>query len=477
MAFDASPSWSGFNYQGKVALYYTLKLINAKPLGADLSNYSLMLESTEDFEILCDGVPISFHQVKAYNSSTYSDYSDALLGITVELYKQPGVTGRIHTWKLINAKPDSLDLAASIRDDINTILTEYKNKQPKDGTTVLEKAASDEKNIPKPAAILRAAFKDNTADQLYLILESILNGRNDAISRLDSYQYDDGNKFCGLDDVNIKIKSEIYNALTFRGAVVTDDHIEKSFHYFLGMIDRYIISRHKAKQQLSKIPITFNEIVESLAVDREDIGKEYLAYKFKEFFAHLIDEYMGDQEDYADPGQGEHCNLKIARNLLLGLSATDLWEHYRSFSPQIYLQHANNTENAIATELPGIRYVLIKTLHTINIKRATHDPARYRFTYRTTTPPYQHYLPTTITNTARASQIQKQITTNPNMNEILFEVENIIYSGSDSYQFSPTSMVHTEPPAAEDSDHRPKRDEILKFITLVPIATAKDALA
>lgn len=97
MAFDASPSWSGFNYQGKVALYYALRLINAEPVDADLSVYSLMLESTEDFEIRCNGDPISFHQVKAYNSSTYSNYSDALLGITLELYKQPGVAGRIHT--------------------------------------------------------------------------------------------------------------------------------------------------------------------------------------------------------------------------------------------------------------------------------------------------------------------------------------------------------------------------------------------
>lgn len=28
MTFDASPPWSGFNYQGKVALYAALKLIS-----------------------------------------------------------------------------------------------------------------------------------------------------------------------------------------------------------------------------------------------------------------------------------------------------------------------------------------------------------------------------------------------------------------------------------------------------------------
>ncbi|WFN57301.1 hypothetical protein [Dickeya lacustris] len=44
MAFDASPSWSGFNYQGKVAIYHTLTLINQQPVDTDFSNWSLMLE-------------------------------------------------------------------------------------------------------------------------------------------------------------------------------------------------------------------------------------------------------------------------------------------------------------------------------------------------------------------------------------------------------------------------------------------------
>jgi hypothetical protein len=477
MAFDASPSWSGFNYQGKVALYYALRLINAAPVDSDLSNYSLMLESTEDFEIRRDGDPVSFHQVKAYNSSTYSDYSDALFGITLELYKQPGVTGRIHTWKLIHSKPDFQDLTTSIRDDLSTILAQYQNKKPKDGSTVLEKAVSDEKNIPKPAAILRAAFKGKTADQLYALLDSILNGQNDALARLDSYQYEDGNRFCSLDDINTKIKSEISIALTDRAAIVTPEHLEKTFHCFLGMIDRYIIHRHKTKQQGTKTPITFEEIVRALEVDHEDIGDEYLACKFKEKFAHLIDEYMGDQDDYKDLGQGEYCNLKEARKLLLGLNAMDLWGHYRSFSPQIYLQHTNNTENAFSTNLEGIRYVLIKILHAINFERTSHNATKYKFTYRTTTLPHQHYLPTTITNTARISQIERKITANPSMSEILFEVENLIYDGLEPHSFSPTLMVHTEAPKAEGADLRSKRDEVLKLITLVPIATAKDALA
>ena len=126
MAFDASPSWSGFNYQGKVAIYYTLKLINMESVDQDLSNYSLMLEATEDFEIRKDGNPISFHQVKAYNSSSYSEYSEALLGITLELSKHKSAYGKIHTWKVINSKPKCKDLTESIKSDLSSRFDEYK---------------------------------------------------------------------------------------------------------------------------------------------------------------------------------------------------------------------------------------------------------------------------------------------------------------------------------------------------------------
>lgn len=476
MAFDASPSWSGFNYQGKVALYHALYLINEKLIDSDFPNYTLMLESTEDFEIVHSGTPVSFHQVKAYDSSSFSKYSDALLEITLELYKNKGVEGKIHTWKEINSKPGFKSITESIKDEIKSIVEQYEGMATKDGSTLLEKASSENNNIPKTAAILRAAFPKNTADQLCTLLKSIHNGESDALSRLAAYTYDDGKNHCELDDINTKIKNEILKALTKRKITVTSDSLEKAFYYFLGMIDKYVTYRHQTKQSPQKQPITFKQIVESISIDHADIGEEYLAYQFQDIFFKLIDEYFNDDEDYSEPNQGTHCNLKLAKNLLLGLSAKELWALYRSFSPQVYLEQETNIKNAINIDTNGIRYVLIKILHTIDINRAVHDKAKHKFTYRTLTVPHQHYLPTTITNSAKSSQIQKQILANPDMTEILFEIENIIYGGLATHRFSPTSIKHTEAPDAMASDNRPKRDEVLKTITLVPISTAHKAL-
>lgn len=71
---SAISTWSGFVYQGKVALYQTLKILNDV---AAAHNYSLQLDSLEDFAILHDKVIKSVHQVKAVKSTYYSKYKPA----------------------------------------------------------------------------------------------------------------------------------------------------------------------------------------------------------------------------------------------------------------------------------------------------------------------------------------------------------------------------------------------------------------
>lgn len=76
---DAIPTWSGFNYQGKMMLLYVLELINQIGKDKDIDTYSVELEKTEDFCIICDLEYKSFHQVKAYLSKNkWNSYSEAM---------------------------------------------------------------------------------------------------------------------------------------------------------------------------------------------------------------------------------------------------------------------------------------------------------------------------------------------------------------------------------------------------------------
>jgi len=476
MAFDASPSWSGFNYQGKVSLYHALKLINMKPAGDDLSNLSLMLENTEDFEIIEDRNAKTFHQVKAYNSSSYSKYDDALLELTLELYKNRDVEGFIHTWKKITFKRGCEDLKSSIKDDINNLIEEY-DSTPKTGDSIIEKAASQKDKIPKNAKILRLALPEKKPDEIRDILNSIYNETNNALLRLKIYTYDDGNSFCDLDEINEKKKKEIEFLLRKCGLEVTAHQTNRTFHFFLGMIDSYIIGRHKQKQEDEKIAISFNQIHALLIEDKEKISKNYLAFCFKEKFSRKIDEYMSDEDDYELPIEGTTCNLSIVRDFILSLSPLDLWSYYRNFSPDTYLEHASNLDNAFGVDEKGIRHVLIKIFHSINHAKSSIDHNNYRFTYRFSALPDDNYLPSVITTHLPPEKIAKNIIKNRGVNELHYEIGNIIYQGSSVYEFTTFNTTRNDVPKQDGAESRTKRDEPLKMIRLIPIMNAKDILS
>jgi hypothetical protein len=476
MAFDASPSWSGFNYQGKVALYHALTLINAKPIDHDFSTTHLMLEANEDFEIIIADSPISFHQVKAYNSNTFSEYSDALFGLTIELYKHEGVAGYIHSWKTINDRPNCEGLLESVKNDFDTVLKEYRDAEPKTGASIIEKAASGGGKLTKKSSILRAALPDHDAEQLAAIIEAIVQQESDALDRLECYPYDDGNTYCDLGDINTKIKHQLSIALNARRIMITEEQLEKALNYFFGIIDGYIIQRHKAKTTTTPDPITFMEIIAALNFDHEDVSTLYVACRFKERFSYLIDEYLGDDFDYPQPVPVVPCNLKAAQKTLLLLSPSELWEHYRYFSPQLLLESANNLDNAFSVSDEGIRHCLLKILHSIDFSRISQDSERYRLSYKCASSPPQSYLPTTITTVGRVSHTVRQLNSNPCLSELLFEVRNLIYCGNEVHPFTPDFEKSTRAPRSTEGETRMKRDDTLPEITLLPLQNAKDAL-
>ncbi|HIF9206313.1 TPA: ABC-three component system protein, partial [Photobacterium damselae] len=75
----AISTWSGFVYQGKIALYYCLKLIADDYSGN--RGLKLQLESQDDFAVYNGQTCISMHQVKAYKSQNFSSYQ---IGFTAQ---------------------------------------------------------------------------------------------------------------------------------------------------------------------------------------------------------------------------------------------------------------------------------------------------------------------------------------------------------------------------------------------------------
>lgn len=71
MGNDAIPSWSGFNYQGKMAILCALQEINKNN---NVDEYSIELERQEDFAILNNDTTIALYQVKAVLSQKKHRY-------------------------------------------------------------------------------------------------------------------------------------------------------------------------------------------------------------------------------------------------------------------------------------------------------------------------------------------------------------------------------------------------------------------
>lgn len=77
---SAISSWGGFVYQGKVALYHSIKLLCEKKFqDTTITEFELQLDSTDDFAIYVSGCAISIHQVKAKISPYRSAFADALI--------------------------------------------------------------------------------------------------------------------------------------------------------------------------------------------------------------------------------------------------------------------------------------------------------------------------------------------------------------------------------------------------------------
>ena len=88
---DAVPTWSGFLYQGQIAVYLAVKKIgelDAADKKEDVSCYSIEMEKCEDIAVVYeeDGNKQyqSIHQVKNYEKKGIGEYRNPLIQLMLE---------------------------------------------------------------------------------------------------------------------------------------------------------------------------------------------------------------------------------------------------------------------------------------------------------------------------------------------------------------------------------------------------------
>lgn len=475
MIHDATPSWSGYNYQGKLALHYVLCYIREK-LSADPTytflGDSVLLENNEDFELFVAGELVSFHQVKAYENQSFSSYNEALFGLALNLYNQPGPLGYIHTWKIINL-PAGKSLQQAIADFISELIKEH-DVTPASST--IFKAVNVTKDRDKTARIIKQAFYNLTAEQVYDALQTIVVDPLLVLARIQSYMYN-GRACCSIDDINDLIKSKIQEILVLRGGVNTTKQIDSGFHHLLEMVDVYVTERHLQKQASDSLYIELFDIVTILDADYEDVSSKYLIVKFKERFFHLFDEFMNNPDYYSSPQDldGFVCNLSKIRYTLLNACPEKLFSYYKNFSPSVKFDLLTNIEQAFAVNENGVTDVLLRIFNGIDCASCENDEGNNKLVYRSLTNPEDYYLPTTI-NDQSPTNIAKKLRANTRIVEDLYEINHMIYGGLHRISLTEQTTTHTTaPPSANVVEEEP-RDDYFSNLQLIPIQHAMDEL-
>lgn len=475
MIHDATPSWSGYNYQGKLALHYVLchiceklKLDPAYTFDGD----SIVLENNEDFELFVQGELVSFHQVKAYDKKSFSLYSDALFGLALNLYGQPGPLGYIHTWKTINL-PRGKSLQQAIEDFISELIVEHESTP---GLSTIFKAVNVTKDRNKTAKILKQAFDDLTVAQVYEALQEIVRPPSLILARIQSYLYD-GVACCSIDDINGLVKLKIKEVLDIRGGINTAKQIDSGFHHLLEMVDVYVTDRHLQKKADDLLHIDVSDILAFLDADYEDVSDKYLAVKFKERFFCLFDEFMNNPDYYSMPeelGEGV-CNLSQIRNALLNASPEKIFSYYKNFSPSVKFDSLTNIEQALAVNENGVTDVLLRIFNAINCMSCENDEGSNKLVYRSLANPENYYLPTTI-NERSPTNIAKRLRANTRIVEDLYEVNHMIYDGLERMSLNEQVTTHTTAPLLANVVAVEPRDDYFNNLRLIPIQQAMDEL-
>lgn len=263
---DASPSWNGYNHQGKVGLLVVLDMIKKQNISYEtIKEYELELEWLEDFSIKRNSKYISIHQVKTYNSSAPSDFKEAIWILLAKLLEIDTIENAyLHTVKKMSASH-----------------AQIKSKLPK----YTMKKSSDGKNIP---------FKSKK-----IVDES---GRYEELfSKFGLYNYsNEGNVedayFCEMSNIEKVIKNKIQE---LSEQSLTSTHLSRVYYNLLGLIDNSIKEQHIIiqKKEEKKVKVPFEKIFKILNKNHESISEEYAIYKMRSEFEIASVEYINNYKN------------------------------------------------------------------------------------------------------------------------------------------------------------------------------------
>lgn len=309
---DATPTWSGFIYQGEIAIYLAIKKIcelkKSIPMSVIGAEYELEVEYCEDIAIVHEKNSnkeyISIHQVKNQKDTAISKYKSPLIQLMLEkgLHNRDGLGNTeayLHVSKSVSKGDTYKDKLSTWKESI----VKYYN-QLKD---ILEKYQKmEEENVQQsllkligtdPIKLKRSKYgnyyenlhnqcaeKTDQSQNIIITLREMIEflEKKLAINYIDDnvliYKYEDGEEYCDGVDIYKKIIEKIKEYRKYK--LGEQKYGDRGYEYIadklLHCMRRHIVERHNAIQKNDICPrsIPFQEIINILDDSLDNLKEE-----------------------------------------------------------------------------------------------------------------------------------------------------------------------------------------------------------
>lgn len=357
---DAVPTWSGFLYQGRIAVYLAVRKINElREAGneSEIKKYALEMEKCEDIAVVyMDGNNKkyhSIHQVKNEKGCKLASYKDPLIQLMLEKgvcrknnYGTPAAY--LHISKEINYESESMNghaleclknWKADILKFYNDLSVTYDSFVGNEVT--LKRLLDLMKNNTKTIGINREEYKKKYSELKKMCNDALEdigsdNFRNeqmikytlgDFINYLDRklyvtqvseeveiYEYETGKSYCTGSDVFTAIVGQVKR---YKGE--SCGFIDEQFKYIadimINFIESKILERHKCMQEKkdASYEIMLSEFKKMLDGTVENYEKEANILALNRIYNDHLESYCNAcQRKNRDVCQSEICKLQQA---------------------------------------------------------------------------------------------------------------------------------------------------------------------
>lgn len=345
---NALSSWSGYEFQGQIALIVVLEKLIEKKIPAE--KCELMLEDLEDFSIYVEGERISTHQVKATNDKSINDYKEALYKMAASIQNDKNTKAYLHTSNVLEAEKWAGKVKAAIEGfvpetekNLSTCLlddSEINKKVEKLQERYKKKSSFKTKKTGVWEEIYRSMDdvgdeSELTADNLKSAIEKYLKdlpkvdlSKDKLLDRILYYEY--------RNDINVDRKSarerieELIKEYWGNEKAEIRAGSEYRYRYALQeVIHDYVVKNHEGNNNGERICFTDIKCI----LDKESLGtREYKILRNKDIFFEKLEEYCVDE---CEDKRCESCDLYEKITWFKSLSNQELEKVFHLMSPHI----------------------------------------------------------------------------------------------------------------------------------------------